>query len=58
VRPYVKERQKNAHDFAKTFVPASRLGLAVQQVLLKLLLRDAFTGLLRRQFGAESLLQT
>ncbi len=58
VHPHVEERQKNARDFAKTFVPASRLGLAVQQVLMKLLLRDAFIGLLRRQFGAESLLQT
>jgi 2-polyprenyl-6-methoxyphenol hydroxylase-like FAD-dependent oxidoreductase len=57
VRPYVEERQKNARDFAKTFVPESRLGLTVQQVLMKLLLRDAFICLLRRQFGAESLLQ-
>ncbi len=58
VRPYVETRQKNARDFAKAFVPSSRLGLAVQQVLMKLLLRDAFISLLRRQFGAESLLQT
>lgn len=26
MRPYVEERQKNARDFAKTFVPASRPG--------------------------------
>jgi hypothetical protein len=29
----------------------------VQQVLLKLVLQDACIGLLRRQFGADSLLQ-
>jgi 2-polyprenyl-6-methoxyphenol hydroxylase-like FAD-dependent oxidoreductase len=58
VQPYVEERQKNARDFAKSFVPQSQLGLLVQQALMKLVLRDAFTGLLRRQFGAESLLQT
>jgi hypothetical protein len=40
------------------FVPGSRLGLRAQQILMKLVLREAFTGLLRRQFGAQSLLQT
>jgi 2-polyprenyl-6-methoxyphenol hydroxylase-like FAD-dependent oxidoreductase len=57
VQPYVEGRQKNARDFAKSFVPQSQLGLLVQQVLLKLVLWDAFIGLLRRQFGADSLLQ-
>jgi 2-polyprenyl-6-methoxyphenol hydroxylase-like FAD-dependent oxidoreductase len=57
VQPYVKERQKNARDFAKSFVPQSRLGILAQQVLMKLVLRDACIGLLRRQFGADSLLQ-
>jgi len=56
VQPYVKERQKNARDFAKSFVPQSHLGIVAQQVLMKLVLRDACTGLLRRQFGADSLL--
>jgi 2-polyprenyl-6-methoxyphenol hydroxylase-like FAD-dependent oxidoreductase len=58
VQPYVAKRQKNARDFAKSFVPQSQLGILVQQVLLKLVLRDAFIGLLRRQFDADSLLQT
>jgi 2-polyprenyl-6-methoxyphenol hydroxylase-like FAD-dependent oxidoreductase len=58
MQPYVESRQKNARDFAKAFVPQSQLGLMVQQVIMKLVLREAFTGLLRRQFGAESLLQT
>src|SRR5215467_12789726 len=57
VRPYAKERQKNAHDLAKMFVPDSRLGLIMQRLLMRLVLRDAFTGLRRREFGAESLLQ-
>lgn len=57
MRPHVEARQKNARGFAKSFVPDSKLGLRVQQVLMKLLLRDAFIGLLRRQFGAESFLQ-
>lgn len=58
MQPYVESRQKNARDFAKTFVPGSRLGLMAQQIVMKLVLREAFAGLLRRQFGAESLLQT
>jgi 2-polyprenyl-6-methoxyphenol hydroxylase-like FAD-dependent oxidoreductase len=53
---FVESRQKNARDFSKTFVPGSRLGLTVQQLLMKLVLRESFTSLLRRQFGAESLL--
>jgi 2-polyprenyl-6-methoxyphenol hydroxylase-like FAD-dependent oxidoreductase len=57
VRPYVERRQKNARDFAKSFVPKSRFGILAQQVLMKLVLRDACIGLLRRQFGADSLLQ-
>jgi 2-polyprenyl-6-methoxyphenol hydroxylase-like FAD-dependent oxidoreductase len=57
VRPYVERRQKNARDFAKSFVPKSKLGILAQQVLMKLVLRDACIGLLRREFGADSLLQ-
>ncbi len=57
VQPYVDGRQKNARDFAKSFVPKSHLGILAQQVLMKLVLRKAFIGLLRRQFGADSLLQ-
>ncbi len=58
VQPYVERRQKNARDFAKSFVPKSRLGILAQQVLMKLVLRDTCIGLLRRQFGADSLLQS
>ena len=56
MRPYVQAQQKSARSFAKTFLPGSPLGLYVQQVMLKVLLREAFRGLLRRQFGAQSIL--
>lgn len=56
VRPHVEQRQANARKLAKTFLPTSPLGLVIQQIGMKLLLRDAFSGLLRQQFGAESLL--
>ncbi len=58
VRPYVEGQQKNARALARLFVPGSRLGLIGYQALMKLVLRDAFIGLLRRQFGVESFLQT
>jgi 2-polyprenyl-6-methoxyphenol hydroxylase-like FAD-dependent oxidoreductase len=56
MRPPVEQRQKNARGNAGIFLPSSRVGLVVQQLALKLLLRDAWTGLLRQQFGVESLL--
>jgi len=56
VRPYIEQRQENARKFAKNYLPGSPLGLVVQQIGLKFLLREAFSGLLRQQFGAESLL--
>jgi hypothetical protein len=33
------------------------LGLFVQQAIMKVVLREAFIGLLQRQFGAQSILQ-
>jgi 2-polyprenyl-6-methoxyphenol hydroxylase-like FAD-dependent oxidoreductase len=57
VSPHVEERQKNARDLARSFVPRSKMEMKMQQVFMKLVLREAFAGLLRRQFGAESLLQ-
>jgi 2-polyprenyl-6-methoxyphenol hydroxylase-like FAD-dependent oxidoreductase len=56
LRPEVEARQKGARDFAKTFIPGSQLKLLAQQLLLKVVLRDAFIGLLRRQFGSDSIL--
>jgi 2-polyprenyl-6-methoxyphenol hydroxylase-like FAD-dependent oxidoreductase len=57
VQPEIETRQEKARDFAKAFVPGSELGLQVQKVVMKLLLRDAFKGVLRQQFGGESILR-
>lgn len=57
VRPHVEQRQKNARSLAGTFLPASKAELVMQRLLMKLLMRETFTGLLRSQFGAESFLQ-
>jgi 2-polyprenyl-6-methoxyphenol hydroxylase-like FAD-dependent oxidoreductase len=56
MQPHVREQQKHARGLAKSFVPKSTLGIVAQHVMMKVLLRDAWIGLLRRQFGAESLL--
>lgn len=58
VRPHVELRQQKAHDLAKSFVPGSQVGLAVQKVMMKVLLRDAFSGVLQRQFLTESILRS
>jgi len=54
--PHVQAQQKSARGFARTFLPGTPLGLLIQQVMLKVLLREAFRDLLRRQFGAQSIL--
>lgn len=56
MRLHVQAQQKNARGFAKSFLPGSSLGLLVQQVMMKVLFRETFRGLLRRQFGAQSIL--
>ena len=56
VRPAIEKRQKSARDFAKAFVPHTKLELLVQQIVMKVVLREAFIPLLRRQFVAGSLL--
>lgn len=53
---YVLEQQKSGRSFAKSFLPGSPLGLFVQQAMMKVLLREAFGGLLRRQLFAPSIL--
>ena len=57
MRPHVQVLQKSARGFAKTFLPGSPLGLFLQQMMMKVLFREMFRGLLRRQFGAQSILQ-
>ncbi|MEP7289534.1 MAG: FAD-dependent monooxygenase [Chloroflexota bacterium] len=56
MRPEIETRQKNARDFAKAFVPGSNVELIVQKLVMKLILRDLFIGVLRKQFGSESIL--
>jgi 2-polyprenyl-6-methoxyphenol hydroxylase-like FAD-dependent oxidoreductase len=53
---YVLEQQKSGRSFAKSFLPGSPLGLFIQQAMMKVLFREAFGGLLRRQFVAPSIL--
>jgi len=53
---YVLKQQKSGRSFAKSFLPGSPLGLFVQQAMMKVLLREAFGGLLRRQLFAPSIL--
>jgi 2-polyprenyl-6-methoxyphenol hydroxylase-like FAD-dependent oxidoreductase len=52
----VQAEQKSGRSFAKYFVPGSPLGLFLQQVMMKVVLRPAFRGLLRRQLKAQSIL--
>lgn len=53
---FVQAQQKNGRSFAKSFLPGTSAGLLLQQVMLKVVLRRMFLGLLRRQFGVASLL--
>ena len=55
-RPHVQKQQESAQGVAKSFAPVSLSGILLQRLLLKIVLRKTFTGLLRRQFGAESIL--
>jgi 2-polyprenyl-6-methoxyphenol hydroxylase-like FAD-dependent oxidoreductase len=57
LRPEIEARQDKAESFARAFVPGSELGLDVQQLMMKLLFHDAFKGLLKHQFMADSVLQ-
>ena len=53
---YVQAQQKSGRVTAKSFLPGSHLGLFAQQTMMKVLFRPAVRGLLRRQFGAHSIL--
>jgi 2-polyprenyl-6-methoxyphenol hydroxylase-like FAD-dependent oxidoreductase len=56
MQPHVQSQQKNARGTAKFFAPTSHPGILIQQTLLKIVLRERFRSLLRRQFGAQSIL--
>ncbi|MFI6575288.1 FAD-dependent monooxygenase [Nocardiopsis sp. NPDC050513] len=51
LRPAVRRRQRRARAFARSLVPETGIGLAAQSTVTRLMLRDAFTGLLRRGYG-------
>jgi hypothetical protein len=56
MRPSVQSQQKNARGTAKAFAPGSLPGLLIQRATLKGVFRERFRGLLRRQFGTQSIL--
>jgi 2-polyprenyl-6-methoxyphenol hydroxylase-like FAD-dependent oxidoreductase len=55
MRPLVLAQQKQARGFAAFFLPGTPLGLFVQQMLVKVLFRETFRSVLRREFHAPSL---
>lgn len=57
LRPQVAHRQRNAQRFARALVPGTKPGLGAQKMVMRIVMREAFTGVLRRQFGADTILQ-
>ena len=55
MRPLVQAQQRQARGFATFFLPGTPLGLFVQQTLVKVLFRETFRAVLRREFSAPSL---
>ena len=55
MRPLVLAQQKHACSFAKFFLPGTPLGLLVQQTLARVLFRETFRAVLRREFAAPAL---
>lgn len=55
MQPLVLAQQKHARDFATFFLPGTPLGLFVQQMLAKVLFRETFRSVIRREFSAPSL---
>ncbi len=56
MRPHVQRQQQRARGLAKSFAPTSRSGIVLQRAMLSVLFRKPFRGVLRRQFGAQSIL--
>ncbi|MGA8248521.1 MAG: hypothetical protein WB797_16565 [Nocardioides sp.] len=58
MRPVVGERQRRARTFARSLVPATRVGDGIRRLVTRLILREARAPLLRRGFGdTTSILQ-
>ncbi|WP_282781907.1 MULTISPECIES: FAD-dependent monooxygenase [unclassified Nocardia] len=51
LRAAVDQRQDRARAIARSLVPATRTGIAVQTLVSSVVMRDAFVGLLRRGYG-------
>ncbi len=56
MRPHVEAQQKSAKGFVKSVVPGSRLAVALQAIVLRVLFSKPFTPLLRQQFAVKSFL--
>jgi 2-polyprenyl-6-methoxyphenol hydroxylase-like FAD-dependent oxidoreductase len=56
LQPQVPRRQRTARWFARGLVPATKPGLLAQKIVMRAVMRPAFTGTLRRQFGADTVL--
>jgi 2-polyprenyl-6-methoxyphenol hydroxylase-like FAD-dependent oxidoreductase len=56
LQPHVSHRQRNARRFARGLVPRTQRGLNVQKMVMRVVMREGFTGLLRQQFGAYTIL--
>ncbi|MFI7128870.1 FAD-dependent monooxygenase [Nonomuraea sp. NPDC050153] len=52
----VRRRQRTARVFARSLVPGTWAGLIAQSLVNRLVMREAFAPMLRRQFGAGSIL--
>jgi 2-polyprenyl-6-methoxyphenol hydroxylase-like FAD-dependent oxidoreductase len=56
MRAEVSRRQRNAQLFTRSLVPGTRPAVAAQSLIQRLIMREAFAPLLRRRFGAGSIL--
>lgn len=55
-RPYVEAQQRAARGFMKQFIPETPLGVALQRLVLNVIFRDPFIGMMRRQFNVRSII--
>ncbi|HUY75504.1 MAG TPA: hypothetical protein VMV29_01950 [Ktedonobacterales bacterium] len=55
LRPLELAQQQKARRFATFFLPGTSFGLAVEQLLTKVLFREAFRAVVRREFRAPRL---
>jgi 2-polyprenyl-6-methoxyphenol hydroxylase-like FAD-dependent oxidoreductase len=56
LQPQVSRRQRTSRRFARGLVPRTQYGLTAQKMMMRVVMREGFTGLLRQQFGADTIL--